>query len=515
MVLVVAIPLHRQTKQFTNLTKPGLIPGFFVYNHLVIPISQAPKNGERDPLNTKLHSYAFYVLLGLLVWLPIPLGSNRPWAWGLMEIVIFSLSLCCAYLRKDKAWMGLRAYRLPIGLWLAFLFFAVIQVLPLPASIVSALSPVSYATQLAHGVEQFHLSLDIGQSYVNLVKGLSYFCLLIVVLVLVNTEKRLRLILLTILASGAIQALYGTLEVLSGSKFSMVFSLPVTDIATGSFVYKNHFANFLMLCLSAGIGLMVATLQSNQGGSPRDIMRSILSTLLGSKALIRISLAIMVIALVMSRSRMGNTAFFAAMTLIGILALLIIKNRSKGLSILIISMFVIDVFIVSAWFGLDKVQERLEATSLAQEGRDEVVIDALPMLQDFPIFGSGGGSFYSSFPSYKVSNIHAFYDHAHNDYLQMAIEYGVPATLFLGLLVFWCFAKSVRAMRKRRPSIFKGTAFACCMAMLGMAMHMTVDFPLQAPANACYFVVFLALSLAINQLKITTSKKRRSSKVAT
>jgi O-antigen ligase len=136
------------------------------------------------------------------------------------------------------------------------------------------------------------------------------------------------------------------------------------------------------------------------------------------------------------------------------------------------------------------------------------------MLQDFPLFGTGGGSFYSSFPSYKVANIQSFYDHAHNDYLQMGIEYGTPATLLLVILVIWCFLKSVRAMRKRRPSIFKGTAFACCMAILGMAIHMTVDFPLQAPANACYFVVFLALSLLINQLKITTSKKRRSQKVA-
>ena len=466
-------------------------------------------------MNTKLHSYSFYVLLGLLVWLPIPLGSNRPWAWGLMELVIFSLSLACAYIRRDQAWMGLRPYRLPLSLWLGFLVFATLQVVPLPASFVSFLSPVSYDNQLNYGVEQFHLSLDVGQSQINLLKGFSYFCLLIVVLVLVNTEKRLRLLLLTVLASGALQALYGTLEILSGTQYSMVFSLPVSDVATGSFVYKNHFANFLLLCLSAGIGLMVATLQSNQGGSPRDIMRSILSTLLGSKALIRISLAIMVIALVMSRSRMGNTAFFAAMTLIGILALVIIKNRSRGLSILIISMFVIDVFIVSAWFGLDKVQERLEATNLSQEGRGDVFVDALPMVQDFPLFGSGGGSFYSSFPSYKMSNIHSFYDHTHNDYLQMAIEYGVPATLFLALLVIWCFTQSIRAMRKRRPSIFKGTAFACCMAMLGMAIHMTVDFPLQAPANACYFVVFLALSLSINQLKITTGKKRRVKQVMT
>lgn len=446
------------------------------------------------------------------MWLPIPLGSNRPWAWGLMEVVIFALSLSCAYLRQDKAWMGLRAYRLPIGLWLAFLFFAVLQVIPLPASVVSALSPSSYEIQLAYGVQPFHLSLDLGQSYISLLKSLSYFCLFIVVLILVNTEKRLRLILLTILASGAVQALYGALEVLSGSKYSMIFGLPVTDIATGSFVYKNHFANFLLLALSAGIGLMVASLQGNKGRSPRDMMRSILSTLLGSKALIRISLAIMVIALVMSRSRMGNTAFFAAMTLIGVLALVIIKNRSRGLSILIISMFVIDVFIVSAWFGLDKVQERIESTNLSQEGRGDVVMDAMPILQDFPVFGSGGGSFYSTFPSYKVSGIHSFYDHAHNDYLQFVIEYGLPASLFLALLVMWCFTKSVRAMRKRRPSILKGTAFACCMAMLGMAIHMTVDFPLQAPANAVYFVVFLALSLAINQLKITRGKQRRSNK---
>lgn len=470
---------------------------------------------KRELLTHKLHSYLFYTLLVLLIWLPIPLGSNRPWAWGIMQVVIFSLSLACAYLSKKQTWMGLRAYRLPIGIWVAFLALAAIQVLPLPAPVVSFLSPTSYEIQMAYGVEQFHLSLDVGQSRINLLKGLSYFCLFIVVLILVNTEKYLRMILLTLLASGAIQALYGTLEILSGTQYSLLFSLPVADTATGSFVYKNHFANYLLLCLSAGIGLMVTTLQSNQGGSRRDVMRSILSALLGSKALIRISLGIMVIALVMSHSRMGNTAFFASMTIIGVLALVIITNRSRSLSILIISMIVIDVFIVSAWFGLDKVQERLVATSLDSEGRDEVVIDALPMLQDFPLFGSGGGSFYSTFPGYKVANVHAFYDHAHNDYLQMAVEYGLPATVLLATLVIWCFLKSIRAMRKRRPSIFKGTAFACAMAILGMAMHMTVDFPLQAPANVCVFVVFLALSLLINQLKVTTGKRRRSKKAVT
>src|SRR4051794_34454626 len=33
----------------------------------------------------------FWAFLGLLVWAPIPLGSNRPWAWTLLEIWVYLL----------------------------------------------------------------------------------------------------------------------------------------------------------------------------------------------------------------------------------------------------------------------------------------------------------------------------------------------------------------------------------------------------------------------------------------
>jgi hypothetical protein len=57
-------------------------------------------------------------------------------------------------------------------------------------------------------------------------------------------------------------------------------------------------------------------------------------------------------------------------------------------------------------------------------------------------------------------------------------------------------------MHKRRNSIFKGTSFAVAVATLGMCIHMTVDFPLQAFANASYFVVFIALAMIANSLKL-------------
>jgi putative inorganic carbon (HCO3(-)) transporter len=306
---------------------------------------------------------------------------------------------------------------------------------------------------------------------------------------------------------GSLQGLYGILEILLDTKFSLIFSLPISEVATGSFVYKNHFANFIMLCLSAGTGLIIASINNNQSMSGRDWFRVIVSSLLGNKALVRICLAIMVIALVMSRSRMGNTALFAALTLVGIYALFADKQRSKGLSILVISMIIIDLLIVSSWFGLDKVQERLVETSLSQEGRDEVVIDASVIVADYPLMGSGGGSFYSVFPSYKKADVYSFYDQAHNDYLQALIEYGFISFSCLVAIVLLCFASALSVIKKRKNAMYKGAAFASLMAILGMLIHMSVDFPLQAPANASYFIVFLALALIS---KVNVTKRSRS-----
>jgi putative inorganic carbon (HCO3(-)) transporter len=419
-----------------------------------------------------------------------------------MQLVIFFLTLGCIYCYREKHWLSLARYKVVISLWLVFLGLSVVQFIPMPGFIIELLSPQSYMLQNLVGRERFYLSLDTGQSQISFFISLAYFLLFLCSLMLVDSEKRIKLLLTVMLATGAIQALYGTFEILLDTKFSFIFQLPVGDNATGSFKYKNHFANFIMLCAAAGVGLMVASLQHKQSASARDFMRSMISSLLGSKALIRISLAIMVIALVMSRSRMGNTAFFASMTIIGLLALVLIKQRTKGLTILIVSMIIIDLFIVSAWFGLEKVQTRLAETSATQETRDEVVLDALPMLHDFALTGSGGGTFYSVFPMYQKSEVFGFYDHAHNDYLQTAIELGIPAFLLLAAIVLICLYKSLRAMRQRKQSILKGSAFASSMGILGMLIHMSVDYPLQAPANASYFVVFLALGLIVSDIKI-------------
>jgi O-antigen ligase len=455
-------------------------------------------------------STPFYLFLAILFLLPIPLGANRPWAWSIFEVAIFALTLYTTFRLRKRQDAGVSHYMSMVLPWLAFIIVASIQVIPLPLTIVELLSPASASLYSNAGASTYYVSTDQGQSLINLIKLLSLFCLLILTFQLITSERHIRLLLITMVASGTCQALYGSLEILLDVQKSWIFGLDVGERATGSFVYHNHYANFLMMCLAAGVGLIVTSLEKDKLLSPKDRLRSIATSLLGSKTIIRICLAVMVIGLVMSRSRMGNTAFFISVAVVGLIALVLIKSRSKGLMIFVISMFIIDLFIVSAYFGLEQVKDRLIQTSLNQETRDEVVNDALKIIQDFPIFGSGGGSFYSIFPSYQVQDVFAFYDHAHNDYLQFTIEYGLVGAIILFSILLFSFYKALRAMYRRKNSIFKGTSFAVAMVLLGMSIHMTVDFPLQAFANASYFVVFIALSMVINTLKLRRKSRSRS-----
>lgn len=67
-----------------------------------------------------------------------------------------------------------------------------------------------------------------------------------------------------------------------------------------------------------------------------------------------------------------------------------------------------DALVVSNWFGLDKVRQRLAETSLQNESRDDVVSDALNAIQERPLTGFGNGTFYSTFPSYNQGEVALF-----------------------------------------------------------------------------------------------------------
>ena len=356
---------------------------------------------------------------------------------------------------------------------------------------------------LVCGIQLLGTSVDAFQTKQMLLKTgfMILFCWLI--FIYCNNALRIRKLIYAIICAGVFQALYASYLNLSPDIVSPLFSYKHTDRAIGTFTYSNFLANYLSLCLCLGIGVLISELKRSNSDYKQNFeqtMRAWAEILLSSKIILRVSLIIIIVALILTRSRMGNSAFFIALMIISALALFIYKQKPRSFKLLIVSFFIIDLIIIGAIFDVEKVKQRITETSLHSETRDEVVRDSIPLILDHPLLGAGGGTFYTAFPKYQSEPYSGYYDNAHNDYVQFAAELGIPATSLLGLLVLYCLWLSITTMRKRKTALFQGVAFACATAIVAMLLHSSVDYSLQAGANSMLFITILCLAILTNKL---------------
>jgi len=456
---------------------------------------------------------SFFSLLILIVWLPLPYGSNHAWAWAMMEVGIFSLALVWLwqYLQGKQKLTPVFSKAIPIVvIWVIWFIYITLQCTPLPFSWVQWLSPQAAQVHAFTNPTLTTLSVDPHSTAVGLLKSISYVWLFILTLLVVNTSTRMRWVALALVFSGLFQALYGSVMVFEGLEYSFFHEkIYGRGVATGTFINSNHLAGYLVMCLSVGIGLLIAQLgdgANSDNWQQRFVM--LFTWILSGKMRLRLYLVFMVIALVMTHSRMGNTAFFASMMIAGVIALALSRHANRATVILLVSLIVIDIFIVGTWFGLEKVAQELEQTSFATAKRDDVDIYTLPYWDDYFLTGSGLGSYYTTFPRYQGADVKGFWDHAHNDYLEFATETGIIGVLLLGLAIVLTSYVVLAALFRRRRSLNRGIAFSVTMAIIALLIHSTVDFNLQIPANAATFMLILALGWVACYLPTTKENNK-------
>lgn len=352
------------------------------------------------------------------------------------------------------------------------------------------------ALQLQWTLSSYHTSM-------SLQLGLVYTLIFTMVLSLFYTRKRLILLTAVLIVGGTFQAFYGAAMVLS--HYEMIWwheKLASVGSASGTFVNRNHFAGYLEMTIAVAIGLMLAL----RTGEPWS-WRGILELLLSPKLLIRLALVVMVIGLVMSQSRMGNSAFMLSLLFIGLIFVILTpQNRPRNL-IILASLVVIDVLVISQFFGLERLKDRIAQTEVSvSTDSGSLVIDindlrglavkqSLPLALESSLTGQGAGTFEIAFMSWAGLDFGGHFDHAHQDYLQFWIEYGAVGFLLLltfTLLVLW---HAFKAMRMRQSKFRSGLGFGVLMALIAIGVHAFSDFNLQIPANAITFIVICALAI--------------------
>jgi O-antigen ligase len=136
------------------------------------------------------------------------------------------------------------------------------------------------------------------------------------------------------------------------------------------------------------------------------------------------------------------------------------------------------------------------------------------MLLDHWLTGIGFGSYSLLSPVYlKGFPEHIHYDKAHNEYLELLIELGIPVAL---LLFGWMISGMIKLLlgllsvinnpKIDRKKVVFGMAAFC--GLFGFLVHGIVDFGWRLPANLVYSITLLAL--CVESTKVAPLPTRQS-----
>ena len=445
----------------------------------------------------------FYLLM--LIWLPLPKASNQLWSMSLFVTLVAMLAFLWGVLLFLQLGVAKRSSRAAessassMGWWL----FGLLMCLQ-----------GWVALQWLLGI-----TLDSARTHLYLLLGLAYSLMFIMAWQLFNTAKRITVLLSVLIVSGTFQAFYGSVMVLSGVEW--LLGVPKDHYfgsATGTFVNRNSMAGYLELTLACGIGLLMALRDAE-----RFRWRNILEVLLGPKARIRLALIIMVIGLVMTQSRMGNAGFMTALLLVGGVFVLTQKANRLRNSLILVSILLIDLLVISQFFGLERLRDRLINTEVAiSQEAGELVFDIndlrglaftrmIPLAKEQPLTGYGAGSYEVLFINHTGPNFGGHFDHAHNDYLQFWLEVGLIGLLPLGAFVLIVLWQAFKALLHKESPFQNGLGFGAAMAIIAYLVHSFSDFNLQIPANAATLMVVCAVAVRANSLQRRRSRRVRTS----
>jgi len=269
----------------------------------------------------------------------------------------------------------------------------------------------------------------------------------------------------------------------------------------GFFPNRNHSSTYLSMGAVCGLGLMVQSLRERRFG------------------LMAITLAATLVCLwaitFWSISRAG--VLLTAIGAVGWIGLIGIRYIGRhGLWVIaLIAITATGSFLLSESRVRGRIFETFsKAVSLAAESqsgspadrlsgdaaapldfRIPIFRDTLAMIGDAPWTGFGAGQFAYVFPQYRAGSAVANDKdclHPESDWLWVASETGVPATLFLGLLVVVAALSSLRGIRKGSDRALRA---ACLAGALLVPAHGLFDIPAHRITLAWTGCFLFAMSL--------------------
>ena len=250
------------------------------------------------------------------------------------------------------------------------------------------------------------------------------------------------------------------------------------------FRYHGHAAAYLNLAWPAALGLLFRSLRSRPHA--------------GWRPLWIICLVLILTGVFANSSKGGHAVALVGLVVAGILyrkpLVELLQGRSRMVlwgSVLAVAVAIGAAVFVGGGVALQRWAS-LGGEQGAVTGRIEAYGYAWQMAKDAGIFGFGPGTFGIAFPAYTGGMLDRYWEHAHQDYLQVIIEWGWLGAVVWGAIFVGGIGAGVGELRARGQ---KSSCLSTRMALLALVMvglHCSFDFPLQVASLQLLTCLWLA-----------------------
>jgi hypothetical protein len=364
----------------------------------------------------------------------------------------------------------------------------ILQLVPLPPAAWTALPGRVHDVELAKLIDAqgswrpMNLTPDLGWN-----AAMALLPVFATIALLAHVDRQHRSLPITIVGVIAVSsAVLGLAQLTDGpDSWLRFYEITSQGSAVGLLANRNHNATLLAASLP-----VIAFAGARLDDEHRDQRLRILMALAAS--------LILLIMIPITGSRFGLVAGTIGLTSSALWWVKPLNRTVKRASrhakrLILSSAFIVAVSAVALALTSDRAQaiQRLFAANIAQDQRLTIGPILWKMVGTFFPVGSGFGSFEPVFRRFEpISNLSDEYlNQAHNDLIQIVIEGGMPAILFLGIFLFWWIRKAFLVWRDRDST--KETELAR-LGTIVTAIILTsslVDYPLRTSLIAAVFTV--------------------------
>lgn len=408
---------------------------------------------------------------------------------------------------NNKLLVGRNIYLMLYEKWIRrflcfYLIFLVLQIIPMPLFLLKLLSPATVKT-LAVLRDQVPNFFSISLVPLDtLIYGLKFltFTLFFWVLLKIRMEKKdIVSIINTIILCSALQVVFGLIKYLVGNKYFFLFFHPFEksgDVRrlTGTLGNTDHFAFFLEMILPLVISLLF--IKINFFSSNLNLRERFVSAFNADKKVMGYVVVVLLLGtgIYLTGSRAGVVTMGLSFLIFAQLTFFLKQSSSvrRRLKLIFISFTLIAVFI-----GLQSTIGRFLSTRIESSGRFLRWPNTLEMVADYPVFGTGFGTYRYAYFLYDTDQGGNWSTHAHNDFLEVLSDGGVIGSILFFLLIGMIIYSIFRMWNERKHPVVKMIGIGILTSLFAVVFHSFFDFSLRIPSNVLIFVLILVLGVKI------------------